>query len=252
MIVDDEPLARSELARLIREDSRFEVVDEASTGDEALKKLRSASEIRVVFLDIEMPGIRGLEVASRLADWPSPPLVIFATAYHQYAVEAFEAKAIDYILKPYDPVRLKKTFDRIEELLGMRGAAKEKLSALDEHMIQKGLVRKLVGHQRNARDRVVIPLEEVLYFQARYSEVIAVLDGSELIVNTTLKDLLGQLDPASFAQTHKAYLVNLDKVEKVSPMFSGNFEITLKPPSRAKVPLSRRFAPPLKSLLGSW
>ncbi|HTL46485.1 MAG TPA: LytTR family DNA-binding domain-containing protein [Verrucomicrobiae bacterium] len=252
MIVDDEPLARDEMSRFVSANAAFQVAETASTGEEALKKLKAQPDIDVVFLDIEMPGISGLEVAAKLADWPSPPLVVFATAYHQYAIEAFEAKAIDYILKPYDPARLRKTFEHAEELVQMKGAAKERLMALEEHLAKKGMLKKWMGHARNAKDRVVINPEEVYYFYAKYTEVIAVLQGKELIVNSTLKDLLENLDASRFAQTHKAYIVNLDKVEKVSPMFSGNFEILLKPPLASKIPLSRRYARQLKASLGSW
>ena len=252
MIVDDEPLARSELSRMVQEDARFDVVEQAPNGEDALKKLRAQPEIQVVFLDIEMPGMRGLEVASRLADWPEPPLVVFATAYHQYAVEAFDAGAFDYILKPYAPDRLQKTFERIEQLMTMRGAARQRLLSLQEQLAERGLIQKLVGHERNARDRVVIPLEEVLYFFAHYAEVSAVLPSRELIVNATLRELLDRLDSGRYAQTHKAYIVNLDQIDKVSPMFNGNYEITLKGKPPKKIPLSRRFAPPLKSRLGSW
>lgn len=93
---------------------------------------------------------------------------------------------------------------------------------------------------------------EVLYFQVRLSEVFAYQESGELIVRSTLKELLDNLDASQFAQTHKAYLVNVGKVEKVAPLFSGNFEITLKDPKRTKIPLSRRYAQGLKTLLGGW
>lgn len=252
VVVDDEPLAREELAALIGREKDFRVVAEASNGEETLQKL-AKDEADVVFLDIEMPGLSGLEVAGRLASSQQPPLIVFATAYQEYAVKAFEANAIDYILKPYDPARITKTLQRIRHLIEKGSAGRqEKLTSLEDYLIRQGTLRKIVGHRRNSKDRIVIDPLQVHYFRAELSEILAKLDQEELIVNSTLKQLLVQLDPARFAQSHKAYIVNLDKVEKVSPMFNGNFQITLKDPAKSKIPLSRRFARNLKQRLGNW
>ena len=251
MIVDDEPLAREELARLVKQNDGFEIVEEASNGTEALQKLKKA-KIDVVFLDIEMPGLTGLEVASKLADWPKPPLVVFATAYQQYAVQAFETHAIDYILKPYDEQRLRKTLSRIKELVSSQASERGNLVALDDELIRKGMIKKVIGYRRKTKDRIVINPTDVYYFHVHYSEILARLEAEELIVRVTLKELMDSLEPSQFAQTHKSYLVNLDKIEKVSPMFSGNFEISLKHSSLPKIPLSRRFSRALKERLGGW
>jgi DNA-binding LytR/AlgR family response regulator len=249
IVVDDEPLARGELIRLIGEDETFHVVGEASNGQEALELIEQIHP-DVVFLDIDMPKMNGLEVASRLSRAEKPPILVFATAYHQHAVEAFELNAVDYVLKPYETSRLQKTFQRLKA-----GASKspmrEKLQRLESSLVQKGALKKLVGHNRNRKDRIVIHPEDVFYFHAHYAEVTARLADQELIVNAPLKDIAAMLDPDRFAQTHKAYLVNLDKVEKVSPMFSGNFEMTLKGLT-GKLPLSRRYARRIKELLGTW
>lgn len=248
LIVDDEPLAREQLKRLLEAEEEFQVAGEASNGEEALQRLKNES-FDVVFFDIDMPVMNGLDAATRLTTWEDPPLVVFATAYHQYAIEAFETHAIDYILKPYEPARLTKTFEQIRRHLEARGAMKSKLRLLEEDLAEKGKIRKLMGHKRNARDRMVIDPSEVLYFQARYAEVTAHLEGQELIVNSTLKDLLAHLDPEKFAQTHKAYVVNIDCIRKLTPMFSGNFEIVLKSSGDPRIPLSRRYAKTLKDLL---
>jgi len=251
MVVDDEVLAQDELTRLIQEDSDFKVVNRSANGKEALKNLKKES-VDVVFLDIEMPGMTGLEVASNLVEWDKPPLVIFQTAHHKYAIQAFEANAIDYVMKPYDPERLKKAFERVKAILKSPEPTKPKLQSLDDYLIQKGVLKKLVGHRRKSKDRIVIDPNQVYYFHSRLSEVIAHVEGDELIVRSTLKDLRANLDPEQFAQTHKAYLSNLDKIAKVSPMFSGNYEITLKDTAQTKIPLSRRYAKNLKKHLGVW
>lgn len=251
LIVDDERLNREELRRMLEEQDHFCVKGEAANGKEALKMLRNDTSFDVVFMDIEMPVMNGMEAARKLAEWPAPPMVVFVTAYNQYAIEAFEASAIDYLLKPLDPERFEKTIERIEQHAANRAGAKERLQALDEKTsVQPGETQKLVGYKRNSKDRIVIDPEEVYYFKAKYTEVTARLQAYELIVNSTLKEILTDLKARGFARTHKAYLVNLNRIEKISPMFSGNFEITLKPPfQEQKIPLSRRYAKDVKQRL---
>lgn len=251
MIVDDEPLSRQELARLVGQNEGFEVLGEAASGDAALSKIQKEKP-DVVFLDIEMPGSSGLETASKLAAWENPPRVVFATAYHQYAVEAFDANAIDYILKPFEPARVKKTLERVRAVLKQPAQSKANLISLEDHLIQKGILRKLTGHERNRKDRIVIDPSEVYFFSAEAEEVVAHMAQQDLLIRASLKEVLAQLDPEKFAQTHKSHIVNIDKIQKVSPMFSGNFEIFLKSAQPLKVPLSRRFAPALKKQLGHW
>jgi len=112
--------------------------------------------------------------------------------------------------------------------------------------------RKLVGRKGNSNERIIFDSTDVNYLRAHLSEALAYLEEEELVVRATLKELSGQMDPTVFAQTHRAYIVNIDKIQKVTPMFSGNFQITLKDASQTKVPLSRRYAKNLKKHLGNW
>ena len=251
LIVDDEPLACEELKRLVLSDKECEVAGIAANGEEALRLVESCKP-DAVFLDIDMPGLNGLEVASQLARWEHPPRVVFATAHNEYAMNAFDLSAIDYVLKPYQPERIQKALNRLKEVLKVREGFRDRLIALEDTLIRKGMLKKLAGHRRNSKERIVLDPLEVLYFQAELSEVFAHQESGELIVKSTLKELLENLDPSQFAQTHKAYIVNIGKVEKVSPLFSGNFEVLLKDPKRTKIPLSRRYAKGLKTLLGGW
>ncbi|HOW59172.1 MAG TPA: response regulator [Candidatus Omnitrophota bacterium] len=251
MVVDDEALAREELKRLVMQDRDFTVIDMATNGSEALQKIEKEIP-EVVFLDIEMPGPNGLEVASHLASSENPPRIVFATAFNQYAIDAFNMNAIDYILKPYQPERVQKTLDRIKEILKTKEIFKGKLIALEDTLIQKGMLQKVVGHRRNSKERIVLDLTEICYFYAHLAEVFAYSHHGEFIINSTLKELIQNLNAPQYAQTHKAYIVNLSKIEKVTPLFNGNFEITLKDPKQAKIPLSRRYAQHIKALLGSW
>ncbi len=251
IVVDDEPLAQEELQRLISQDKDFRVIEAASNGTEGIEKIKK-NEPDVVFLDVEMPGMNGLEVASGLAQFENPPRIVFATAYNQYAIDAFNMNAIDYILKPYQPDRVAKTLERIKEAFKTKEVFRERLIALEDTLIHKGVLKKLLGHRRNSKERVVLGPDEIYYFHAELAEVFAYTDQGEFMMNMSLKELNESLNAAQYAQTHKAYIVNVGKIEKVSPMFSGNFEITLKDPKKTKIPLSRRYAKAIKTLLGNW
>lgn len=251
MVVDDESLASEELKKLITQDRDFQVISVASNGNEALQKIEKEAP-EVVFLDIEMPGLNGLEVASHLANSENPPRIVFATAFNQYAIDAFTVNAIDYILKPYQPDRIQKTLERIKAVLQTQELFKGRLIALEDTLIQKGMLKKIIAHRRNSKERIVLDPSEIDYFYAHLTEVFAYHRDGEFIVNSTLKELIQNLNAAQYAQTHKAYIVNLSKIEKVAPLFSGNFEITMKDSKKTKIPLSRRYAQNLKILLGGW
>ncbi|OGW81599.1 MAG: hypothetical protein A3G33_01865 [Omnitrophica bacterium RIFCSPLOWO2_12_FULL_44_17] len=247
-IVEDEIPARNELKRFLQAEDAFELIGEAADGEEALEMIKRLRP-DIVFLDIHMPKKNGLEVAAALAGLPETPLIIFVTAYDEYAIQAFEVNAIDYILKPYDQERFKKACEKAKSALIDRSAAKEKLSSLNSYY-EKGKPVKIMGHRRNSRERMFIQPKDVLFFHVELTDVTAHLfDGTDLLVNTTLKSLFEILDPAQFQQTNRAFIVNLDQVEKVIPLFSGNFEILLKGKNQVRIPLSRRYAKQLKKIL---
>ena len=248
IIVEDEAPARNELKRFLHREGDFEIIGEAADGEEALTAIGRLKP-KVIFLDIHLPKLSGLEVANRLAKLPAPPLVVFVTAFDKYAIQAFEANAVDYILKPYDQDRFVKTSAKIRNALQDQSIIKEKLASLSRYL-DKEKPLKITGRLRRSRDRVFIHPRDVLYFRAELTEVTTRLtSGDELLVNTTLKSLLEMLDPNQFQQTHRAHIVNLDQVEKVVPLFSGNFNLVLKDPAKTTVPLSRRYARKLKKLL---
>jgi DNA-binding LytR/AlgR family response regulator len=248
LIVDDELLVRNELKRFLQAEPGFSVVGEAEDGEEAIFAIKKLKP-QVVFLDIHIPTLDGLKVAHILSEFQSPPLVVFVTAYDQYAIKAFEAKALDYILKPYDEIRFKSVCDRIRQTLESKVETKEKLNSLKSFFEDKK-PSKVLGHKRGSKERIFINQNEVLYFQAKLTEVAAHLkNGEELLVNANLKSLVKMLDPKKFQRTHKAYIINLDQVEKATPLFNGNFELVLKDSKRTVMPLSRRYTAVLKKFL---
>jgi DNA-binding LytR/AlgR family response regulator len=248
LVVDDEMPARNELKRFLKGEPDFAVLGEASDGETALAEVMRLKP-QVVFLDIHMPKRTGLEVAASLAETDLPPVVVFVTAYDEHALEAFEVNAIDYVLKPFDRERFKKTCMKIRRALSDQKEAKKRLTDLSQYLVQKKFP-SLVGHKRQSKDRVFIHPRDVYYFHAKLTEVTALMrDHSELIVNATLKTLVEMLESAHFQQSHRAYIVNLNEVARVTPVINGNFEMTLKDSAQTRLPLSRRYAKKLRKLI---
>ncbi len=251
LIVEDEPLARKELTSLLSKENIFDVLDYASNGRDALDKLKALNGVQVVFLDIDMPIMNGIETARRLADWVEPPLVVFATAYHQYAVEAFQANAMDYLLKPYDPALLSKTCQKIKKMIEMKTSHKLKLQVLskDLEFIDSPDRCRLSAHTLNHRERVYVDLKDIYYFHAHYTEVMAVLKDSELFVDQTLKELTEQFADQGLMTCHKSHVVQINHISKITPALSDNYKIYFDDASLDSIPLSRRFAKTIQSVL---
>lgn len=249
MVVDDEALALERLVKYIASDPEFKIVARAFDGIEAIR-LSKSIPADVVFLDIDMPGKNGIEVALELADQETPPVVVFVTAHNEFAVKAFELHAIDYILKPYDPARLQKSLERVKEAVKLKKPMREKLTAFGNDYAAQS--RKIVGRRSNSKERVLIDPADVFFFFAHLAQVTAHLGDKEFIVNLTLEELEKTLEPVCFARPHRAYIVNLSKVEKVVPMFNENFELILKDPAKTHIPLARRNAKEFKAKLSNW
>ncbi|GGO80415.1 putative response regulatory protein [Marinobacterium nitratireducens] len=220
LIVDDEPLAREELAALLDEAGTVEVVGEAGNGKEALLQARDLRP-DVIFLDIDMPGLSGVDVSSLL---PEPrPLLVFVTAHQQYALDAFDEAALDYLLKPVDPERLARTLSRIEAL--SPGEAEPPLE-------------RLACYQGN-RVRLVSPADiDCAYVDLTGTQVRAL--GEELHCQFPLKTLEARLP---LLRVHRQYLVNPDAIKAISPK-DGGAEIETR--HGALVPVSRRYLKQLR------
>jgi DNA-binding LytR/AlgR family response regulator len=249
MVVDDEAFARERMVKLIASDPELEVVAQAADGVEAMRLLKE-HPVDVLFLDIDMPGKNGIEMALELADQEAPPRVVFVTAHDEFAVKAFEAHAIDYILKPSDPERLERSFKKVKEAMRFKRLSGKEWGAFGDDYAAK--VRKIVGRRPNSKERVLIDPADVFYFYAHLALVSAYLEDKEWSVSLTLDELERSLDPGQFARSHRAYIVNLSKVEKVVPMFNENYELILKDPARTHVPLARRNAGEFKQKLSNW
>jgi DNA-binding LytR/AlgR family response regulator len=248
LIADDEAPARGELRYILEELAPQSKFYEAINGEEALRLIESAP-IQVVFLDINMPGTDGLTVAATIMEEPEPPFIVFATAYHEHTLRAFELAALDYIVKPFDERRLAKTMERVRHALDERSLLVEKQTALRNYLVQAapaGGLTKLWGEREN-ESRVLVDYRDILWVAAEMKDVFVQTNrGEKLRVRSTLKELEPRLVPHNFARVHKAYLVNLDHVAEVSPWFSGAYVIRMLDANRTQIPMSRRYAAQLK------
>jgi DNA-binding LytR/AlgR family response regulator len=213
LIADDEPLLRGRLRQLLaRLWPELSIVAEARNGREAVESAnRTAPDI--AFLDIRMPVMGGVEAARLLC---SDTRVVFVTAFEEHAVAAFEAGAVDYVIKPVETLRLQRTVERLRSALEHPPAD---LSALLRHLAPQ-LKPPVPTHLRWIRASVgssirLVPIDEVLFFHAdtKYTRVVTV--GGEVLIRKSIKDLIDELDANSFVQVHRATIVNLRRVERV-------------------------------------
>ena len=242
LIVDDEAPTRVLLRQMLAAHADVEVAGEAESGVQAME-MAAQLHPEVILLDIQMPGCSGMDVAACL---PQPrPHVIFCTAFDQYAVEAFELHAMDYLLKPIGRTRLAQALDRVRSLAS--GAGRE--AALD----------RTLRHQRSAPARflvrsgahyLVVGESRVLYFDSEGSLTRLVADNGQYWMDPTLNDLERRLDPARFFRVSRAALVNLNAISEVIPMGAGSGEVLLKNGQRLEVS-RRRFRDLLQLLSGA-
>ena len=228
LIVDDEPPARSELRYLLDEAGGVEVVGEASDAGEALQLIQ-AMHYDVVFLDIDMPGLSGVELADSLMSQPNRPAVIFVTAYGEHAVKAFEVAAVDYLVKPVELDRLKRAIERV--------TPERPVTRVDRLLVEK------------AGRKLLIPVEEVFYVMAKDDYSFLFTLSERYLSTSSLAHLETKLAPSGFFRVHRRYLVNLTKVREVAPMYGGTLLLILNDPAGTEVPVSRRRVPSLKRAL---
>ncbi|MGI6284337.1 LytTR family DNA-binding domain-containing protein [Neomoorella humiferrea] len=244
LIVDDEEPARQELRYYLEQDDDFTVIGEAAGGGEALE-LTSVLRPDVVFLDIELWDLDGVEVARLLLKQAAPPLIIFATAYDDYAVQAFELNAVDYLLKPFNAERVATTLDRIRHLIQQQVAP-----PLAELLAQLAAHRKTakIAAWREERLLVVDP-EEIIYAEAQGHHVLLKTHQGILRFPGTLQELEDKLD-RRFLRVHRSFIVNLDHVREVAPYFHGTYRLLLKDGEKTEIPIGRTYLKDVRSVLG--
>jgi len=234
LVVDDEKLARDRLIGFLRHEDTIEVVAQAKNGVEAVKMIEDLAP-DLVFLDVQMPGLDGFGVLQSIT---KRPRVVFATAYDEYAIKAFEVHAIDYLLKPISRTRLAESVRRVQERIEGRGAAeeiRELLTRLDGR--EKRYLWQVPVHR--GKQILILPVDDVFWFEVEYRLVYAHIDGDRYMTNFTLKQLEERLDPETFFRAHKSRLVNLRKVKAIVPWFGGRFKLVMRDQAGSEVELSR-------------
>ena len=238
LIVDDERPARDKLRRMLAAEAGISAIEEARDGVEALEKLASFAP-DAIFLDVQMPEVSGLEVAASL---PEPaPLLVFATAFDEYAVRAFDANAIDYLLKPFDAARLQRALQRLRERLAVRAATPASPALPPGAPLQQLLVSER-GVTR------VVRVDDIQWIETADNYVVLHTASGQPLLRQTLAALLDTLGPG-FARCHRRAAVQLRWVERIAASDKGDGEVLLR--GGASAPLSRQYRPALLAALGA-
>jgi DNA-binding LytR/AlgR family response regulator len=232
IIADDEQELRTYLTRMLAEAwPQLEICGEAINGREALRLVEALSP-HIAFLDIKMPGLSGLDVAEKIA---GVCRIVFITAFDQYAVEAFEREAVDYLVKPVAKERLLQTVSRLKKQLhtsveppaGFVDMLTQALARLQNHGREGRRYLQWIKTQYKESVRL-IPVEEVDYFQARDKYTMVVTAKGEALIKTSIKDLSQELDPQNFWQIHRGTIVNASRIESVGRSLTGRGILKLK------------------------
>ena len=243
LIVDDEYPAREELRYLLRSFPEVEVVGEAAEAKEALELIKSI-DYDLCFLDIKMPGPSGIDLVSELARVPHRPAIIFITAYPNFAVEAFDLDAVNYILKPFDEDRVGRALQRLLER-GPEPAGTEHVPISDLEPAA-GIDKIPVPHHDRT---VLLDVDEIVYATAARGYSYLITAQGRHLVSCSLTKLERRLGSRHFFRTHRGYLINLKRAKAIEPDFKGALQVLLDD-GETRVPVSRRQARALKRLLG--
>ena len=271
LIIDDEQLAREELQYLLEKTGGVEVLAQGKNGIEAVDLIR-LHKPDVVFLDVQMPGLDGFAVLKKLVDRDKRarlPQIIFATAFDQYAVRAFEVNAVDYLLKPFDRARVQRTIEKARQRHAEQAAETVSTAALPDsapesaaHARLDALLRLLEQEaEERARPntgKVVLRAQNRLLLVDQKEICYATIDGGTISVVTptleghsncrTLEELMDQIDPKRFWRAHRSFIVNIQHIREVVPWFKSSFQLRMDDRKQTEVPVSRSQTKRLRDL----
>jgi two-component system LytT family response regulator/two-component system response regulator LytT len=250
VIVDDEKPSRDELAYLLRGFPEVTVVGQGKNGLEAVSLIKEHNP-DLVFLDVQMPGLDGFGVIKRLKDRKGKmPHIVFATAYDQYAVQAFEVNAVDYILKPFDKQRLAKAIQRARRTMGAESFPSERLETL---------VSQLGQQRQNQPVKLLLKTQGRLLLVDAGDVVCASIEDGTITVSArdfegtsnyrTIEELMESLDSDRFWRPHRSYLVNIDYIKEVLPWFKSSYMLKMADRRHSEIPVSRAQTRRLRELL---
>src|SRR5215510_561759 len=248
VIVDDEPLARRRIRRMLARDPKIEVVCDCGNGKDAIAAMRTLNP-DLLFLDIQMPEINGFDVLE-LSDPKQLPLVIFVTAYDQYALRAFEVSAVDYLVKPFDRARFERALTRAKSRLATdRGSdlSRQTLALLEELKARSNHVERLLI--KAGGRAFFLKAEEIDWIEAEGKYVRLHVGKESYLLREAIGTMETQLDPKKFPRIHRSTIVNIDRVRELQPWFHNEYRVVLK--DGTELMLSRSCRKRLGELLGS-
>lgn len=247
LVIDDEPLARQMIREMLEGDSEVEIIGECANGREAVTALRELAP-DLIFLDIQMPELGGFEVLESFKD-NSMPYIIFATAYDQYAVRAFEVHALDYLLKPFDRERFETAWKRAKTLI-----RDDRLNQREQHIL--ALLEELKAGPRYLQRLVVktegrvffLDIDDIHCIEAEGNYVRVYNGQKTYLLRETISGLESQLDPKKFLRIHRSSIVRIDKIKELQPWFHGEYHVVLE--NGKQLTLSRNYRSNLQEAVG--
>ncbi|MEH7375105.1 LytR/AlgR family response regulator transcription factor [Neobacillus drentensis] len=242
-IVDDEPLARDELTYLLKRSKQIEIVGESESVESSFEKI-SNLELDVIFLDIQLADESGIEIAALVNKLDHPPLIVFATAFDEYALKAFELNAVDYILKPFDEKRVLQTIEKLYKLIEYKKQAIP-FSIQKNNFVNERSERLAITIDEKI---VIVNISDILYIGSNEGKTVIATGNSKYSVSDALITFERKLQHSSIIRVHRAYLVNVDAIIEIEPWFNSTYNLIMK--DGEKVPVSRTYTKELKQLLG--
>lgn len=253
VIVDDEQLARDELSYLLKSAGDVDIVAQGKNGLEAVNLIKEHSP-DLVFLDVQMPGLDGFGVIKKLLDKKVPiPKIVFATAFDQYAVKAFEVNAVDYLLKPFDKKRVAQSVQKARAKQESEAIPAEKIETLvrmleSQKPQSSKLLLKTVGRM------LLVDQKDICYASIEDGVITVVTAGANGMEGQsncrTLEELLDSLDPNLFWRAHRSFLVNINRIREVVPWFKSSYQLRMDDKKQTEIPVSRAQTKRLRELFG--
>jgi two-component system, LytTR family, response regulator LytT len=242
-LVDDEPLARDEFSYLLQKTKQVEIVGESDSISDTLECLHE-SQIDVIFIDIQLGEESGIELAGKLLGLENCPMIVFATAYDEFALKAFEVNAVDYILKPYDEERVCKTIEKIRKMKENRSVHNTEIKKINSRLAERSEKLAITFEERI----VLLNLQEINYVGTIDGKTVVVTKNQKYHISEPLVNIEKKIQHPSFVRVHRAFLVNIDTIIEIEPWFHSTYNLLMSDGS--KVPVSRTFTKELKQILG--
>ncbi len=251
IIVDDEQLSREELSFLLKSVADVEVVAQGSNGVEAIQLIREHNP-QLVFLDVQMPGLDGFGVLKKLVDKKHPlPQIVFATAFDQYAVRAFEVNAVDYLLKPFDKNRVAQSVEKARRKISEAPSPTQRIESLINLLEQQQKPHQQKVLLRSAGRLILVDQKDICYAAIDEGVITVATSAMEGHSNCrTLEELLESLDSNLFWRAHRSHVVNINHIKEVLPWFKSSYQLRMADRKHTELPVSRAQTRRLRELFG--